>query len=462
MVDFAALRVKQQYGRLVTDVLGDPTCQKTNDDEPDKTCGGPYGQFVADLQGDPCTANSTEEDSATSSVAVDTAVEKAVLSSATVLLNDPENKRSFELSEQQNKGLSLIEEWLEDPSRQEFHLGGYAGTGKTVTIAELSKRLDAKRMQHEIASFTGKAVSVLKKKGLWQARTLHNLLYKFSYDPYAKKYVMEKQPSLYGAKLVIVDEASMVSTSLYEDLKEHGVKMLFVGDPAQLEPVGDNPNLVRNCDFVFTEIHRQANKSPILRMAQAVRRGTVTTPPLGEWVRDSGTLIVTDEMDEIEDKYDVVICGKNATRHRINKLRRQQREYNEEVLYEGETVICLKNDRERGIFNGMTFKVKKIHKGSFFRSTDKVLYCDLEDDLGVVKEDIPVATEFFGKDYKREKDHNRNAIAFDYGYVLTAHKSQGSEWDTVLVVDEPVWGCDSARWRYTALTRCAKNLTYLL
>jgi exodeoxyribonuclease-5 len=371
--------------------------------------------------------------------------------------------RGFELSEQQNEGLRLIDEWYTSSDKQEFHLGGYAGTGKTVTISELSKRLDTLRIQHEVASFTGKAVSVLKKKGLWQARTLHNLLYKFSYDPIKNKYIMEKQPSLYGAKLVIVDEASMVSTSLYEDLIAHGVKVLFVGDPAQLEPVGDNPNLVRNCDYTFTEIHRQANKSPILRMAQAVRQRSVITPPVGEWVRDCGSLVVTKTMTEIEDKYDVVICGKNATRHNINRLRRQQRGYGEEILYEGETVICLKNDRDRGIFNGMTFKVKALHTSSLFRSREKVIYCDLEDDLGQVKEEVPVSTEFFGKDFKGEDARRlRNVIAFDYGYCLTAHKSQGSEFDNVLVIDEPVYGSDSARWRYTAITRAAKSLTYLL
>jgi exodeoxyribonuclease-5 len=368
---------------------------------------------------------------------------------------------TFTFSAQQQTALELLDEWTQG-QQQESKLGGYAGTGKTTLIKEYSSRLSKLGIEHEIASFTGKAVSVLRKKGLWQARTLHDLLYKFEYDPYRKKYVTIPRPSLYGVKVVIVDEASMVSRALYEDLKAHGVKMLFVGDPAQLEPIGDNPNLVHeeDCDFVLTEIHRQANQSPILRLAQAVRNGLYTIP-LGSWEREQSSLHVVRNTGEIEDLYDVIICGKNVTRHRLNANRRKVRGYGDDALVEGESVICLKNTKDFGVYNGMTFKVKKVWRSAFFGGVGTIK-ADLVDDLGEEYCDIPIQSEFFGKDYKRDNDRNRNAIPFDYGYALTAHKAQGSEWDNVAVVDEPLYGSDSCRWRYTSITRCAKNLTYFI
>lgn len=371
-----------------------------------------------------------------------------------------ETPKVIQYSAQQFRALDLLDEWLDDPARQEFRLGGYAGTGKTTLIKEFSRRMEARRLPYEITSFTGKAVSVLRKKGLYMARTMHNLLYKFEFDPYDKKYRMIPRASLYDVQVVVVDEASMVSTALYHDLKAHGVKMLFVGDPAQLEPVGDNPNLVRECDYVLTEIHRQANESPILRLAQAVRNG-LHRIPVGEWARDGSSLRVFERFDELDDSHGVVICGKNATRHRLNAQRRKQRGYGDDCMVEGETVICLKNANDFGVFNGMTFKVARVYRSAFFGGVG-TMRADLIDDLGDKYEDVPVQADFFGKNYRRDEDKNRSAIPFDYGYSLTAHKGQGSEWDDVAVIDEPIYGCDTNRWRYTAITRAARNLTYIL
>lgn len=367
----------------------------------------------------------------------------------------PIERKKVVLTEQQEEAVAKILAWLQNSPKLEFRLGGPAGTGKTTLIKALMERVS---LPTEIVSFTGKAVAVLRKKGLYNARTLHSLLYKAHKDPDGKIHWIPRS-HLPDCKFVIVDEASMISTDLYNDLKAHCIKMLFVGDPFQLEPVGDNPNLLHELDCMLTEIHRQAKESPILRLATAVRNG-LDRIPVGTWERDSSSLYVVERIDEIDDRFDAIVCGKNVTRHRINALRRKQRGYGD-VLHEGETVLCLKNAADYGVFNGMTFKVKKIHKTALYMGVGKIV-ADLEDDLGQEYPDIPIQGEFFGKDYKRDKDTNRNAIPFDYGYALTAHKSQGSEWDNVLVIDEPTWGCDSNRWRYTAITRSAKNLTFAL
>ena len=366
---------------------------------------------------------------------------------------------AFELSDEQDEALSLILDWIEEKDNAEFRLGGYAGTGKTTLIKEIMKALRDKYAVGA-AAFTGKAVAVLRKKGVHPSSTLHSLLYHAEYDYRTKRMVWTPRTFL-PYDIVIVDEASMVSNGLYDDLRRYKVKLLFVGDPAQLEPVGDNPNLMRQCDYVLKTIHRQAEKSPILRYARAIREGRRNLPH-GKWGNDKvGHLSVVDSMFGIDlNDYDIVICGKNITRHAVNAKRRVQlgRAGNPVV---GESVICLANNKMHGVFNGMTMKITKVFEASF--AVQPMFHADLVDDAGEEYYNVPILREFFGKDRKNDSLDARKrtvSIPFDYGYCLTAHKAQGSEWDRVLVIDEPLMG-DHSRWQYTAITRAAKELTHV-
>lgn len=363
---------------------------------------------------------------------------------------------AFALSEQQDEAMDRIMRWLEGP-KQEFRLGGYAGTGKTTIIKWLQHRLNGK-VTNTAAAFTGKAVSVLRRKGVTRCGTLHSLLYVSEYDA-ARKRMVFKPRSVLAYDLVIVDEASMISTALYNDLKRHGVKLLFIGDPAQLEPVGDNPNLMREADFVLTQIHRQAEGNPILRLARALREGRLDLP-LGEWHREQGSLVIVDKVYGLNlADYDVVICAKNLTRHGINARRRVQLGRGDNLLVPDERVICLKNDRETGVYNGLTTFVTRINGEKTLEEGDEAFVCDLTDEAEDEYFDVPVLKKFFGKDLKQSDGYIRGGVPFDYGYCLTGHKSQGSEWDDVLVYQESLYGTDMARWLYTAATRAARRLT---
>jgi exodeoxyribonuclease-5 len=368
-------------------------------------------------------------------------------------------QRNFELSPEQQEAKDLILKWI-DTKDQEFRLGGYAGTGKTTLIKELMSSFKGK-IACGVAAFTGKAVAVLRRKGVPRTSTLHALLYDSEYDPTTKKIKWIKKTFL-PYDLVIVDEASMVSTELYADLKAHDrVKLLFVGDPAQLEPVGDNPNLMRETDFVLTQIHRQAQGNPILRLARHVRNGNRDLP-LGEWEGsgDNGKVLVTDSMYGLKlSEFDVVICAKNLTRHGINARYRALLDYDGDPQ-RGESVICLKNDKEHGVFNGMILRLDAVGRQTSIAGHD-AFYADLSDDSEDAYYGVPIIKTFFGKDYKQAERLGK-AVPFDYGYCLTAHKSQGSEWDRVLVLDEPLWKIDQDRWRYTAFSRAAKDLTVVL
>jgi len=356
------------------------------------------------------------------------------------------------LTEDQQEAIDLILKWVEGPA-QEFRLGGYAGTGKTTVIKYLLRQLKGK-IPAIVSAFTGKAVSVLRNKGVYQSCTLHSLLYHAEYDTETKKMVFVPR-SFLAYDFVIVDEASMISTLLYDDLRRHPVKILFVGDPAQLEPVGDNPNLMRYVDYQLTKIHRQATKSPILVLANLIREGHLDLP-IGEWERECGNLRIVDTLYGLNlGDFDVTICGKNKTRHGINARRRAQLERYETLVPE-DRVICLKNSREMNVFNGLMMTVDEILSEQIV-DNQYAWICNLSDEIGEQYYEIPVLQEFFGKDFKfggRSK-----AIPFDYGYALTAHKSQGSEFDSVLVLQESLYNIDMARWLYTATTRASINLT---
>jgi len=169
----------------------------------------------------------------------------------------------IDLSPDQARALEEIERWRTSSTKR-LTLGGYAGTGKTTLIRELINQHDA-----SVCAFTGKAAFVLQSKGV-EATTMHRLLYRPVRVGGEVRFVkVQDLPT----ELVIVDEASMVDKVLMRDLESFPVKVLYVGDHGQLEPVGDDPGLMRDPDIRLEQIHRQASGSPIIQFAHHVREG---------------------------------------------------------------------------------------------------------------------------------------------------------------------------------------------
>lgn len=372
---------------------------------------------------------------------------------------------TIQLSEEQEKAVETIQHWLDEENMSEFRLGGYAGTGKTTVIKFLLASLT--KCPTIVSAFTGKAVNVLQRKGV-RAQTLHSLLYnveilKGGQVLFTKRGKLETDPDL-----IIVDEASMISTELYNDLKSFGKKLLFVGDPGQLEPVGDNPDLMRTCDLVLNTIHRQAAESPIIKLANEIRLGK-SVPIIGT---NAEGLVIRDKKltPSLLDGFDQVICAKNDTRAFLNEKYRAFKQYPTYSINHGEKLIVLKNNQNFGIFNGQLMWLEEV-------TDDKNLEyweCTLKDEQGGLHHEIPVWRKPFTEPanfIKPRQDHvlprrkdKAQCVLMGFGYAITCHKSQGSEWDHVLLWDEwmppHIW--DMKRWRYTGITRAAKHLTYCL
>jgi exodeoxyribonuclease-5 len=351
-----------------------------------------------------------------------------------------------DFSPDQEDALAKILDWRDRYPRGSQHLtlGGYAGTGKTTIVSYLSRRWE----DVAIATLCGKAAHVLRSRGA-KAQTVHSLIYVPVKAPGGKTRFRRRQ-TLSGFRTLIIDEASMIDHVLFQDLMSYGLPILFVGDHGQLEPIGTNANLMLNPNVRLENIHRQARENPILRLASAFREGK----PVSTWEDRHGRLRILDacEFPKLISPNVQLICGFNKTRHQVNAHVREMLGI-KDLVAPGEKLICLKNNKSLNIFNGQQVTVLDI-----FREGRETIDLEVEtdDDRCFI---LPCLRRQFGQN--RVEDFKSKEVAqLDYGYCLTAHKAQGSEWDEVVVLEQISKFWDARRWRYTVVTRAKKKLTY--
>jgi exodeoxyribonuclease-5 len=365
----------------------------------------------------------------------------------------------IELSPDQQRAYEVVTERIH-AGESRTSLGGLAGTGKSTLLRYIVEDFGEGAA---VATFTGKAASVLARKGLPQATTLHRLLYtvraactlcgkgkgrcKCARPLQAVRWV--KRDSLdEDVRLVVVDEASMLSSDLLQDLESFNIPLLLVGDPGQLPPIGRDPGVMREPQVLLERIHRQAEGSGILQLAYSIRRGE--QPQL----YDGPDLRVVDGLPHYVAQADVVLCGYNFARCRINALVRELRGFKGSLPLPGERLVCLRNDYDYDppIFNGM--------QATVVSATER--YLEVQVDGTTEPLLLPYLPEQLGQE-RTLGDPPEGATLWDWGYALTVHKAQGSEWPNVVVVDHSKgrsW--EPARWGYTAATRAQRHLTWCL
>lgn len=347
--------------------------------------------------------------------------------------------------------------------RPVFRIFGFAGTGKTTLARHFAEQVDG-RVHY--AAFTGKAAMVMRKNGCDGATTLHSTIYKVDLDEETGRVTFKKRPKFEfeGVKLFIIDECSMVDEDLGRDLLSFGVPVLVLGDPAQLPPVkGGGFFTNAEPDVMLTEIHRQAAENPILRAATAVREGR----PIAHG--DYGALRIIDRGGVNADlvrNADQVLVGMNKTRTAYNERLRELAGYEGKMPLPGDQLVALKNDSTLGIFNGGLWKVIAMNRRPRGSLNDNCIHMavkslDFEDAAPV---DVRVREEFFlGRGHEVDWKELRGTQQFDFGYALTVHKSQGSQWANVCLFDEShTFGADRGRHLYTGITRASETLTIVM
>jgi ATP-dependent exoDNAse (exonuclease V) alpha subunit len=370
-------------------------------------------------------------------------------------------------SPQQVAALDDIGEWLDAKDRAWFYLAGYAGTGKTTLAKEIARRAGG---SVAFGAFTGKAAAVMRQKGCTDADTIDHLIYAPKLEvrcardePCAKpaqcdgccyrreRFVGRKLRTdsiVARASLVVIDECSMVDEEMARDLLSFGTPVLVLGDPAQLPPIYGHGYFTRGKpDVMLTEVHRQAFGSPIIELATRARNGKRCR---GGQYGDSaviGDISVAEMLG-----HDQIIVGTHRKRHQINRKCRRHLGFKNELPEIGEKLLCLKNDRSKGLRNGTLWTVADV--GAERRGFVDLIVQD--DDGGEVAVHAPV-------DGFALRDGNGSDLPghpFAFGYAITCHKAQGSQWDAVLVFDESgVFGRDRCGWLYTAITRAVDRVT---
>lgn len=369
----------------------------------------------------------------------------------------------MEWSPQQSEALTAVSAWLSQKHRKQvFRLYGYAGTGKTTLITEIAGTVRGRVL---FGSFTGKSAQVMRNKGCFGAQTLHSLIYKVEDGEGGKPIFSLAHDSLLAtAKLLIVDEVSMVGEELGRDLLSFGTPVLALGDPAQLPPIKsagffDSPTP----DIMLTEIHRQAAENPIIHMSMEVREGK----RLKHGTYGDSKVISRQELDPLEVMTaDQILCGLNRTRRAFNNRVRILLGIDIDASpypLIGERLICLKNNRDKGLLNGGMWKcltASSVHTLAGL----KVVCMPIASQDTIAHVDAGVPVNFFdGTESELQWYERKNFDEFDYAYAITVHKAQGSQYGNVMLFDEsPSFREHAARHLYTAITRAADKITIVV
>ena len=293
--------------------------------------------------------------------------------------------------------------------------------------------------------------------------------------------------------LIIVDEASMVADDMVRDLQSFQVPILAVGDHGQLPPVGGIGSLMKNPILRLEKIHRQAEGNPIIALSKMVREEGRLPDSVSDDRVQFGQLRSLDRM--IEQRYADAsaerllemgfACYTNRRRVGLNERIRQVRGFTQtgrELPREGEHVICLRNMkplRMEPVYNGMRGVLQNDACWKDNGHTDDS-ETHLTAHVAFPEDEIP-SREFdmlahqFGREktYQQIEELQRETgirsfgaagALFDFGYAMTVHKMQGSQFDDLVVLAErpgPISNDDWKRWLYTATTRASNKLTVL-
>jgi len=398
-----------------------------------------------------------------------------------------------ELTNEQRGIQDYVFDWLGSNKQQYIAISGYAGTGKTTLIGDTARQMRSD-LNIKFLTFTGKASVVLSNKlvdyGINDndiCSTLHSYLYRFlgKDNCGSLKFTRKFREELDG-DVLIVDESSMLNSKLFSDILNLNRPIIFVGDPGQLPPINDEVfKPLLDTDLVLKHIHRQAWDNPIIRLATQTRKQQPIKPGNYDGAAakvskrsNKGIDLLAKFKENIGEVDSVILCAKNKTRVKLNSQVRQAKGYGGNHPLPGERLVCLKNNKEKELMNGQCVFVKST----------KVLEEDLAYKLVVVPEGrtneiecLAYAKTFnnstpqkigmeIRKDEKRLKEIQQthfitgDPVLFDYGYALSVHKAQGSEWERVVLMDERMMSQtkgDYFRWLYTGITRAKEKLLIL-
>jgi len=456
------------------------------------------------------------------------------------------NGKVITFNDEQFEGINKIKKWLKNGTTF-FVLAGYAGTGKTTVIKKI---IDSYRGGIAVSAPTHKAKKVIMRTTKRDGQTLHGLLglrpdiNLDDFNPNQPQFNPIAPPKITDYNLVIIDEASMINQDLYnlilEKTKNSRTKVLFMGDPAQIPPVGEKESVVFNKNInefhQLTKIERQNDTNPLkfvytdlrnnlLELDSGIKRITNIND------KGEGVFFTTDKKkfremviekyksDEFKKDIDFIrlIAWKNNTVMMSNKVIRYELFGDDsDTIKNGDVVmgyrtIMTENMRKVVIENSADYRVTKISsvkKNSYSINgfsveleeidwNDRKIYrnvfiIDSEDEMNLhiyaqQHDSFRDAAKSNKRLWKKYYEFRRNNLLMktidkhvdgqyrsnydiiakdlDYGYAITAHKSQGSTYEYTFVMENDIndnWQIkERNRIKYVALTRPTKSAIVL-
>lgn len=375
----------------------------------------------------------------------------------------------------------LLKWWKEDKKTQQvFEISGAAGTGKTTIVKSLIEELNLDTDEVMFMAFVGKAAMALSRTGL-NAKTIHSSIYYRADVPklnekgevvtymgrIVTKPVFRKKSRLNdNIKLIVVDEAPMVNRQIGMDILSFGIPVIALGDLNQLPPIFGDYFFLKNPDHILTEIMRQKKDNPIIYLSHEIIKGNFPKPGV------YGNNVLVTKKSYIDDEWynrtDINICGKNKTREKINDIVRHKLigiKRPEPVI--GDKIICRQNVWDRCIYdniyliNGMIGYITDIDVEGFNKTFMWINFRPefIEDSF----DNIPLDYKFLFLSQKEKESYIAKGIKFEYGYAITCHLAQGSQYKKVLIHNEFLGDRNFyKKWLYTAITRAQEKAILLL
>jgi len=435
--------------------------------------------------------------------------------------------KQFNLSQDQETALTKLEAFLASPV-QVFMLKGYAGSGKTTILKGLVEYFEATDRKFALMAPTGRAAKVIRDKTGQEAFTIHKSIYSYEDlveieegDSFYYYYKIRNNVDVAG-KIFIVDEASMLSDAksegeffrfgsshLLSDLISYtrvqqlnvNSKIIFVGDPCQLPPVGDNSSKAFESNYLkerfnisceeteMKEVKRQGGDSGILRASAKIRK-SISVSLFNDFnLCSNGKDILNPTYETFLDTWQeaaspkIIITSKNKTCLDLNLQIRERRFGNADLpVQKSDIIIMGSNNYRKGVFNGEFAVVNEVGNVTertislrgkppvtlYWRDVELV-FPDTEIDNKTVKAKMlenflngdnflrPEETQALYVDFTNRhkelkpkteefkeaimQDEYFNCLLMKYGYAVTCHKAQGGEWDNVFTI----WDNDNMR-----------------
>lgn len=398
---------------------------------------------------------------------------------------------NFVLNPEQEFIVNEAVNWFLNSNEQVFQYDGPPGSGKSVVLNEIVRRLGLDiNTQVAPMSFIGAASLVMRTKGLYTAKTAHSwiyevykvprkdsttgmIIYKKDGEPYYT-YKFRPRTSLGPTiELIIIDEAYCMPRSMRPVIESFGIKILACGDQNQLPPVKDAPAyLVDGKIYHLTRVMRQIGIEDIVNIAY---KAMIGAPLMNGYYGNSMVIDREDLTDSMLLWADVIITGTNKTRDKINNHIRYLRGYKGLLPNYGERVVCRNNNwdniafdnygNEISLVNGLigtvinqpgidTFNAKTRTFGMSFMPdlAQCIFHCDANYDYMISDSLVRSAIK---------NDISELGQMFEFAYAITCHISQGSQFHKVIYIEESMGGNIQSCLNLVGATRADQQLIYV-